>query len=94
MKRMQNGLWALFVVLLTAALLVPVPCNAQDADSEKAGTTRKGPVIIEKPIVIRATPRSPQASYILLRAKMSYEIKVLEEDATFKVLQSVQDAVF
>ena len=80
------------LALLAALLLAPAPCCAQEAASEKAGKKKKGPVVIEKPIVIRAAPRSPQASYILQRAKMSYEIKVLEEDLAAKVLQSVEDA--
>jgi hypothetical protein len=84
---------ALVLAIFTAAL-VPVPGHAQEADSGKAAAKKKGPIVIEKPIVIRATPRSPQASYILQRAKMYYEIKILEEDPTAKVLQSVEDSAF
>lgn len=93
MQGIRKGLFALALVLFGAALLAPFPGRAQDAASEK-GKKEKGPVIIEKPIVIRAAPRSPQAAYILQRASMGYEIKILEEDAAAKVLQSVEDPSF
>lgn len=94
MQGMKNGFFSIALFLFAAALLAPVPGGAQDKASEKAATKKGGPVIIEKPIVIRAAPRSPQAAYILQRAGMSYEIKALEEDPTAKVLQSVEDPSF